>query len=339
VWFMGLLRRNPRPPSSPQPPGDWIDALQVAMHVDPSLRPKRDPAPFDRSTDDEDGRRAPIDYGEIRLADAPEPPPERPPPADRPWLPPVSQVVIAPAERGPATQRAAIAGVAPAATAAPAAVEDLFQWVCRLSRMRRAGPTVGAFAAEPLRAEADRYLGTIAVAGPVGQRLREPLASFVDVVMLRGGLPIAGGWRPLGPVPAEAAYGAAAAAAVADPTGLHDGTWAVHHAALSLVADLVPDGPAALDALDGLLQGGAAPPGDRVCPSAYEGLFDHAIVRPVGRPLRAVAAVAVGMLLLAVSIAVLLNVRYVGQLRGSIDAVDRALRQVSGEPGAPRPPG
>ena len=54
-------------------------------------------------------------------------------------------------------------------------------------------------------------------------------------------------------------------------------------------------------------------------------MFDHAIVRPVGRPLRALAAAAVGLLLLAVAGAVLLNLRYVDQLRGSLDAVDRKL--------------
>ena len=347
---MGLLRRTARP-SKPLP-GDWMDALQAAMWVDPSLRPKRDPLPFELPVGEEPpaepapperevprrfrtppvaGRRfsemldEPVaEPAEVEAApDAPEPQPVIPsPPSAKAWLLPVERAPAAPAL--PAMRTAA---------APPAAVEELLQWVCRLSRLRRASRSTDAFAAETLRSFAELHLSALAAANPTGLRLRGPLASFVDVVMMRAGLPLSGQWRPLGPVPPERAYGLAVAEAAADPTGLHDGSWAVHHAALSLVADLLPPvgdfpgGPAVLDQLDVKLHGVVPPADDRICPAAYEGVFDHAIVRPVGRPIRAVAAAAVGLLLLAVAGAVLLNLRYVGQLRGSVDAVDRALRE------------
>ena len=319
---MGLLRRNPRPAP---PPGDWMDALQAAMRVNPALRPKREPPPPPRDfMPDEADDVAPRPAAEIpRRFHQPERPRSSPgpdtatPPVEKPWLVPIP---------------APVAPAAAPAGAAPEAVEQLFQWVCRLSRVRRTDAGDDAFAADALRRSAERHLSAIAAAGPLGLRLRGPLASFVDVIMMRAGLPVSGPWRPLGPVPPERAYGLAVAEAAADPTGLHDGSWVVHHAALSLVADLLPaaadfpGGLAVLDQLDLRLHGvAAATADDRICPGAYEGVFDHAIVRPVGRPIRALAAAAVGLLLLAVAGAVLLNLRYVGQLRGSVDAVDRAL--------------
>ncbi len=344
---MALLRRTP-PPRSPAPPGDWMDALQAAMRVDPALRPKRDRPPIEFPVNDDRPRVPsevprrfrqpdPISPGSGSDAPAPDAPaPEAPaadatePPAarvaaEKPWLVPI----VSPAAIPPV----GTAGPAPVAGLPPAAVEQLFQWVCRLSRVRRADYADGTFDANTLRGFAELLLTTITAAGPVGLRLRGPLASFVDVVMMRGGLPIQGSWRPLGPVPPERAYGLAVAESAADPTGLHDGSWVVHHAALSLVADLLPvtpdfpGGPAVLDALDVRLHGIAAPAAeDRICPAAYDGVFDHAIVRPVGRPIRALAAAAVGLLLLALAGAVMLNLKYVDQIRGSVDTVDKTLR-------------
>jgi hypothetical protein len=328
---MPLLRRNIRPPA---PPGDWLDALQLAMRVDPALRPKRDRPLVDLpSTDPPVAREVPRRFRQ------PEPngvfrtsvPGERyvpPPPAqavERPWLVPVPTAAAVP----PVSKAAA----APVLTAGlpPAPVEQLFQWVCQLSRVRRAGPSDETFAADVVRGFAELHLANIAVSGPVGLKLRESLGSFVDLVMMRADIPLSGTWRPLGPVPPERAYGLAVAEAAADPTGLQDGTWIVHHAALSLVADLLPPladfpgGAAVLDALDVRLHGVATTTDDRICPGAYKGVFDPAIVRPVDRPVRTLAAAAVGLLLLAIAGAVLLNLRYVGQLRGSIDAVDQAL--------------
>ncbi len=322
---MGLLRRTPRPPS-PQP-GDWMDALQAAMWVDPALRPKREPPP----DVDEAAAPRPRPPAEVprRFRPPESPPPAAAAPVPKPWL-----AAVRPPSP-PVTPPGLTAGLSAAPTDA---VEPLLQWVCRLSRLRRAGPVGDAFNAAALRDQAEGYLSTLAAANPTGLRLRNPLASFVDVVMMRAGLPLAGPWRPLGPVPPERAYGLAIAEAAADPTGLHDGAWAVHHAALSLVADLIPavadfpGGPAVLDQLDVKLHGVAPAADERICPAAYEGVFDHAIVRPVGRPVRAVAAAAVGLLLLAVAGAVLLNLRYVGQLRGSVDAVDRALHDQPKQP-------
>ena len=364
---MGLLRRKARPTARPAPPpGDWLDALQLAMHVDPAIRPKWDRRPSmpdeddhpaddrpgrrfadrfpdrfpDRFTDDdrpdpidEDLRPRPTDYAPIRLADEPAEPPSppaeiRPPSAEKPWLTPISRSEPAPAPT-----------VATNPAAAPIAVELLLQWVCRLSRLRRASrvadaPAGNPFAVSVVRGDAERYLAAVAAAGPVGARLRKPLTSVVDTLMLRGDLPLVGGrWQPLGPIPPESAYAAAVAEDLADPAGLIDGTWAVHHAALSLAADLVPDGPDLLADLDAKLRpAAAADAADRICPSAYAGVFESPIVRPVGRPLRAVAALGVGLLLLAVAAAVLLNVLYVRQMRSSIDTVEQALHTPAEEP-------
>ncbi len=340
--LMALLRRTARP-SPPPPPGDWMDALQAAMRVDPALRPKRDrPSPMDgpelpprppgeiprRFRTQPAGRRftellpEPEPAPEApSTADAPPPPPSPSAPVEKPWLLPVPLPAAAPL---------AVANATP-----PATVEPVLLWACHLSRLRRAGPPPDAFDAVRLRADADRLLSA------VPPRLRPPMGSFVDLVMTRGGLPLVGRWQPIGPVPPGPAYGAAAAEAAGDPTGLHDGTWAAHHAALTLVADLLPPagdfpgGPAILDALDAKLHGvepdadgpGVESTDARICPDAYAGVFGLALVRPVGGPLRAVAAAGVGLLLLAVAGSVLLNLRYVAQMRGSVDAVDRSLHE------------
>jgi hypothetical protein len=199
--------------------------------------------------------------------------------------------------------------------------------------MKRTGVLSDRFRPESLRVEFETALAQVADTGDAGAALEQPLRAFSDLLMTRAGFPFARRWTPLttGTVPPDRLFQQAAAEAVASTTGRDDGTWAVYYACLCLVADLIPatgDLPSGTELLDELDAGIYTRPGERherICQQAYEGVFDQPLLPSVGKRMRSIAVASVAFLLLAVAIAVALNVLYLRQMDDSIGNVRRSL--------------
>jgi hypothetical protein len=395
-----------RPPKKPE--GDWIDALKVAMQIDPGLRKQREDR--DRQEDAKTSRppagprppRTVEPHPDEPVAEIPpvvapapvepappakpasefpweRPEPVQPPPAALPKLtlnfreadfhdPPPPRALRVETNRAAADDPPRPAPAAPAVPAAPrapgippdrpvagrpflarpaptasalrltAAVEPLLQLVCRLNRMKRTGVLSERFRPDSLRTEFETALDHVVDVGDNGAAMEPPLRAFADVVMTKAGFPFARRWTPLtdGTAPPEQTFQQAAAAAVTSDAGQTDGTWAVYYACLCLVADLIPaagnlpSGTELLDELDAGLYTKPSERYERVCPQAYEGVFDHPLLPSVGKRLRSIAVASVAFLLIAVAVAVALNVLYLRQMDESIGNVRRSLSHPDG---------
>ena len=337
-------------------PDEAADAVPPSRAVNPPANGGNQPAvsefPWDRPDPRDGGQsRAPklvLNFDDPATDDSPPPAPiPMPRPSSRPPSTPVApRTVRAPdrteSDRHPPTTydrpvagRPYLARPAPNASAARlvVAIEPLLQLVCRLNRMKRTGVLSDRFRPESLRVEFETALAHVTDAGDAGAALDRPLRAFADLVMTRAGFPFARRWTKLTAETEapEQIFQQAASDAVAVNTARDDGTWAVYYACLCLVADLIPalgKLPSGTELLDELDAGIYVKPNERyerVCPQAYEGVFDHPLLPSVGKRLRSVAVISVAFLLLAVSIAVALNVLYLRQMDDSIGNVRRAL--------------
>jgi hypothetical protein len=388
-----------------KPDGDWMDALKLAMQIDPGLRKQReesearDRADHDRAEREPAQSERPVRKVQVPRVDdngaAPAPPVTTPAPvvSEFPWenpkpardggngagngntngvppkmtlnfrpatvdeppppapIPMPRPAAVVPAVRPsvripdrfepdrsgdrPVAGRPYLARPGPSASAIrlAAAIEPLMQLVCRLNRMKRTGVLSDRFRPESLRVEFETALTQVADTGDAGIALEQPLRAFSDLLMTRAGFPFARRWTQLttGTVPPDRLFRQSAAEAVATTTGRDDGTWAVYYACLCLVADLIPatgDLPSGTELLDELDAGIYTRPGERherICQQAYEGVFDQPLLPSVGKRMRSIAVASVAFLLLAVAIAVALNVLYLRQMDDSIGNVRRSL--------------
>ncbi|HWE01832.1 MAG TPA: hypothetical protein VG326_05430 [Tepidisphaeraceae bacterium] len=209
--------------------------------------------------------------------------------------------------------------------------EPVFQMVCRLNRMKRSPEGLLRFDVERIRYDFVQLFDEMTVksisegCSPQFNALQEPLRCFVDIVMTRAGFPFADEWRWLtSTVDPDATLFGSASELTPSADSSHRQSLEILYMCLCLTVDILrlPGGEstamALIERIDGRIHRDES---GLFCPAAYDGVFTRAILTPVGRRLRSLAAGSAALILLAIAGAVGLNLYYYQQL-------DHSIRQV-----------
>jgi hypothetical protein len=227
----------------------------------------------------------------------------------------------------------------PNAFAIESVCEPLFQLLCRLNRLKRTRDGAEHLQIHRVREQVLHVFNQMAVRaraqGCVAtfDRLAEPLRCFADIVLSRGEFPFSADWEAISGTATPDALlleSAASAESAGDPD--HNPGLIVLYTCLCICLDLLntPDGDySVLDLMSRINDGLKSGEEQLFCPGAYVSISSRAILPPLGRRLRTLAAGSAALVLLAVAAAVYLNLHYYYGFQESFRNVESKLSVTS----------